>query len=73
MRMSVTMAILWGMALAVINLFIFTPMMDKIVLRFINVITPSFLPPTRKLRTERQAIDRLAYRTAAITGHLLIL
>jgi len=47
--------------------------MDKIVLRFINAITPSFVPPKGELKTERQAIERLAYQTATITGSLLIL
>ena len=47
--------------------------MDKIVLRFINAITPSFVPPKGELKTERQAIQRLAYQTAAIAGNLLIL
>lgn len=59
--------------MAVISLSVFTPIMDKIVLRSIHVVTPSFVPPTGELKTERQALGRLAYQTAAIAGHLLIL
>ena len=47
--------------------------MDKIVLRLINLFTPLFVPHTGELKTERQAIERLAYQTAVIIGHLLIL
>ena len=59
--------------MAVTSVFVFAPIMDKIVLRFINTIKPSFVPPKGELKTERQAIERLAYQTAAITGNLLIL
>ena len=47
--------------------------MDKIVLKSINFVIPSFVPPAGELETVRQAIERLAYRTIAITVHLLIL
>ncbi len=47
--------------------------MDKFVLKLINVVKPSFVPPKGDLKTERQAIERLAYQTAAILGNLLIL
>lgn len=70
---SITATILWSASLAVTGVFVFAPIMDKIVLRFINAITPSFVPPKGELRTERQAIERLAYQTAAIAGNLLIL
>jgi len=59
--------------MAVISITFFAPIMDKIVLKCINLITPSFVPPTGELKTQRQAIERLAYQTVAITGHLLIL
>ena len=59
--------------MAVISILIFAPIMDKTVLRFINAIKPSFVPPKGELKTERQAIERLAYQTAALTVNLLIL
>ena len=70
---SIMATILWSAALAVAGVTVFAPIMDRIVLRSINVIIPSFVPPKGELKTERQAIERLAYQTAAITGNLLIL
>ena len=70
---SISATILWSAVLAVASVFLLAPIMDKIVFRLINTIIPSFVPPKGELKTERQAIERLAYQTAAIAGSLLIL
>lgn len=59
--------------MAAISVFVITPIMDKIVLWLINVVTKSFVPHTGELKTGRQAIERLVYQTVVIIGHLLIL
>lgn len=59
--------------MAVAGVFVFAPIMDKIVLGLINAFAPSFVPPKGELTTQRQAIERLAYQTAAIAGNLFIL
>ena len=70
---SVFTTVLWSVVMAVISVTVIAPIMDKIVLRLINIITPFFVPHTGELKTQRQAIERLAYQTAVIIGHLLIL
>jgi hypothetical protein len=59
--------------MAVIHVSVFARIMDKVVLKSIGIFAPSFVPSTGEVRTERQAIERLAYQTASITAHLLIL
>jgi len=59
--------------MAVISVTVITPIMDKFVLRLINAVTKSFVPHAGELKTQRQAIERLAYHTAVLIGHLLIL
>ena len=57
---------------------IVTPQMDGLVLKVIRAFKPSFVPyesifEGTPLQTERQAVERMVFRTTLLIGHLFLL
>lgn len=57
---------------------IMIPQMDGLVLRLIRIFKPPFIPyqcffEFTPLETERQAVERMVYRTSLVVGHLFLL
>lgn len=55
-----------------------TPQMDGLVLKVIRTFKPSFVPfqsvfQSTPLHTERQAVERMVFRTSLLIGHLFLL